>query len=169
MATSGGQAYDYLADTIVTTAIFPALGIGLRDSAFGYWAMAAGALVGISVWRMGVLSETIEVRQHREKKAWSGALNFYPEDLLYLIGPLAWSDWLLPMLVVAVIGAPAVMFVMDWRLARLASGGPEEQPPGKEYSHETRPHSVHARSAHDPYRDPSGHAAGLGVARSGLH
>jgi hypothetical protein len=52
-------------------------------------------------------------------KAYEGAFGFNLEDLLFLFAPLAWLDWLTPILVGAAIGAPVVMVLTGWRLRRL--------------------------------------------------
>ena len=46
-------------------------------------------------------------------------LSLDPDDLLYLLAPMAWLGWLLPILVGASIGATAMMLLTGWRLHRL--------------------------------------------------
>src|SRR5262249_15121263 len=43
-----GHRFDTLADTGVNTAMFLAVGVGLREGAFGYWAIALGVLCSVS-------------------------------------------------------------------------------------------------------------------------
>jgi len=134
MATPGGHLYDYAADNVVNSALFLAMGLGLRHSAVGHWTIVLGLISGGSVCMTGFLSEDIERRLPAGGKAWAGAFGFYPEDLLYLVAPLAWLDQLLPLLLAAAVGAPAAMIVMGLRLMRLTSGTPAGWPLGREHT-----------------------------------
>jgi phosphatidylglycerophosphate synthase len=119
MSTPGGHIYDYVVDNVVNAAFFVAIGIGLRHSALGSYAIALGLLSGLSLYVCGYWSEALERRQGPGSKAYSGAFGFDPDDLLYILGPMAWLGWLLPILVGASIGATAMMLLTGWRLRRL--------------------------------------------------
>ena len=119
MSTPGGHMYDFIVDNIVNAAFFVAIGVGLRDSMLGHGAIALGLLSGVSLYVCGVWSEALERRQGPGTKAYSGAFGFDPDDLLYLLAPMAWLGWLLPILVGASIGATAMMLLTGWRLRRL--------------------------------------------------
>jgi archaetidylinositol phosphate synthase len=122
MATEAGRIYDYTVDNVVNSAFFVAIGIGLRGSSLGYWTIVLGLVAGVSVFLSSFWSEAIERRQDNGKKAYAGALGFDLEELLYLMAPLAWLDWLLPVLVGAAIGASGMMLLTGWRLRRLIKG-----------------------------------------------
>ena len=96
-----------------------AIGVGLRGSVLGHAAIALGLLSGASLYICGVWSEALERRQGPGTKAYAGAFGFDPDDLLYLLAPMAWLGWLLPILVGASIGATAMMLLTGWRLRRL--------------------------------------------------
>jgi phosphatidylglycerophosphate synthase len=119
MATAAGHAYDYAVDNVVNSAFFLAIGIGLRGSLLGNWAIVLGVIACVSVFLSSLWSEAIEKRRDDGKKAYAGALGFDLEELLYLMAPLAWLDWLLPVLVGAAIGATGMMLLTGWRLHRL--------------------------------------------------
>ncbi len=122
MATPGGHSFDYAVDNVVNSGFFLAAGIGLRGSVLGQWTIALGVLAGVSVFLSSIWSEAIERRQDTGKKAYTGALGFDLEELLYLLAPLAWLGWLLPTLVGACIGGGSMMILTGWRLWRLPSG-----------------------------------------------
>src|SRR5215469_310170 len=89
-----GHRFDMLADTGVNTAMFIAVGIGLREGALGYWAIILG-----------------------------GAGGFDPDDLFYLVGPFAWAGILDFMLVSGTLVLPpatTAIGVWRWRAARRA-------------------------------------------------
>ena len=119
MASPAGHTFDYAVDNVVNSAFFLAAGIGLRKSALGGWAIALGVLASGSIFLGSVWSEAIERRQNTGEKAYNGALGFDLEELLYLLAPLAWLDWLLPTLVGACVGGGFMMVLTGWRLRRL--------------------------------------------------
>ncbi len=121
MSTPGGHVYDYVVDNGVNTLFFVAIGVGLRHSALGYYAIALGLLSGFSIYMSGYVSEALERRQGAGAKAYSGAFGFDLDDLLYILGPMAWLGWLLPILVGASVGATMMMLLTAWRLHRLIS------------------------------------------------
>lgn len=120
MATPEGRAWDYQVDNIVNPVFFAAIGLGLRHSVLGVWAIPLGLIAGLSLFFCGYWSEALEQRQGLEVKAYSGAFGFDLDDLLYLFAPLAWLDWLMPILVGAAIGATAMAVLTGVRLWRLA-------------------------------------------------
>jgi phosphatidylglycerophosphate synthase len=120
MATPAGHDYDYAVDNAVNSAFFLAAGIGLRNAALGNWAIGLGIVAGLSVLLSSLWSEAIERRQNFAKKAYDGALGFDLEELLYLMAPLAWLDWLLPVVIGAAIGGSVMMTLTGWRLWRLS-------------------------------------------------
>jgi phosphatidylglycerophosphate synthase len=119
MASEEGRAWDCLADNIVNSAFFIAVGIGLRHSALGDWAMSLGLIAGLSVFISGYWAEALEQRLGGNVKAYSGAFGFDLDELVYLFAPLAWLDWLAPLLVGAAVGASLMMGLTGWRLRRL--------------------------------------------------
>ncbi len=119
MMTSRGHAYDFGVDLVVNSIVFLAIGIGLRNSWLGPWAIGLGAVAAVSVFLSSYLSEEIERFEATGKKAYSAAYGFEPDDAMFLFGPLAWLDWFAPLLVGAAIGSTAVMAVTAWRLRRL--------------------------------------------------
>jgi phosphatidylglycerophosphate synthase len=115
----GGHAYDYACDVAVNALFFAAIGMGLRDSFLGLWAIPIGVVTAASIAAGSLLSEALEKRDGSGKKAYTGMAGFDFDDVLYLFGPFAWLGWLLPLLLGAAVGGPAVALLTWWRLARI--------------------------------------------------
>jgi phosphatidylglycerophosphate synthase len=122
MSTPGGHIYDYIVDNVVNAGFFVAIGFGLRHSPLGDYAIGLGLLSGVCLYVCGYWSEALERRQGPDSKAYSGALGFDPDDLLYVLAPMAWLDWLLPILIGASIGTTVMMLLTGWRLRRSVVG-----------------------------------------------
>ena len=112
----GGHQYDYACDIIVNGLLFVCIGIGLRDSVLGGWAIALGILVGGSIVVASVLAEIMEKADDSGQKAWSGVAGFDFDDMLYLFAPFAWLDWFFYILIGAAVVAPVLMVLTGWRL-----------------------------------------------------
>ncbi len=119
LSSLGGHVYDYYADIGVNTLFFASVGIGLRHSWLGGWAVPLGLVSAAAVCLSSVFSVMLEQRSPPGTKAYSGRWGFDPDDALYLMGPLAWLGWLSPILIGAAIGATAVMVLSGVRLLRL--------------------------------------------------
>jgi archaetidylinositol phosphate synthase len=114
-----GHLYDYYTDVAINALFFAAIGIGLRGGPLGAWSIPLGVVAAVSIWLGSLFSEWLERREASGKKAYEGAWGFDFDDVLYLFGPLAWLGWLLPLLVGASIGGPAVAALTWWRLRRI--------------------------------------------------
>ena len=119
LRSPGGHAYDYWVDNAVNALFFVAIGIGLRQSWLGGWAVPLGLLSGASLFVCGIFSEALERGSPPDTRAYAGRWGFDPDDALYLMAPLAWLGWLAPILAAAAIGATVVMLLTGVRLLRL--------------------------------------------------
>jgi len=115
MATAAGHRYDTRVDFVVNSTFFLAAGMGLRNSMLGNWAIALGIVASASILLASMWSAAIERRGHYRKKAYHGAFGLDLEELLYVLAPMAWLDWLLPVVVGAAICASVLMIVTGWR------------------------------------------------------
>ncbi|WNJ98772.1 CDP-alcohol phosphatidyltransferase family protein [Thalassospiraceae bacterium LMO-JJ14] len=115
----GGHTYDLFADAFCNALIFVGLGIGLRESGFGLWAIPMGILAGGAVATILMLVIRIERLQGARAAEIGGIFGFDPDDAMLFV-PIAvllgWSDQLLT---AAAIGAPAfaILFVFLFRKA----------------------------------------------------
>jgi len=123
MMSPQGHRYDYLSDVWVNTLLFVAIGIGLRHSWLGAWSVPLGLVSGLSMLLIGLFAERIESRSPAGTKAVSGRWGFDPDDALYLMGPLAWLNWLSPILIGASIGTTLAMLILGVRLRRMMRSG----------------------------------------------
>jgi archaetidylinositol phosphate synthase len=118
MSTPGGHRYDYLVDNAVNSGFFVALGLGLRESAWGGVAVALGLWTGAAVYLGGYWSEELERLEGSGRKAYSGAFGFDFDDTLYLLAPIVWLGWRAQLLVAACLGATFMMLLTAWQLWR---------------------------------------------------
>ena len=119
LMSPGGHIYDYYTDTMVNALFFAAIGLGLRHSGLGYWSFPLGLIAAGSMVLCGIFSERLERRSPPDTRAYSGRWGFDPDDALYLMGPLAWLGWLVPVLVGAAVGASVMMIITGIRLRHL--------------------------------------------------
>jgi archaetidylinositol phosphate synthase len=119
MMSPAGHRYDYHADVTVNVLFFVAIGVGLRNSWLGSWAIPLGFLSGGSMLLVSLFSEWLEQRSPPGKKAYSGRWGFDPDDALYLLGPLAWLGWLSGVLIGAAVGTTVMMIITGVRLLLL--------------------------------------------------
>jgi archaetidylinositol phosphate synthase len=117
--TAWGHAYDYACDNAVTALFFLAIGLGMRAEAIGWFGIPLGLLAGGSILASNIFSEALERREASGRRAYAGAAGFDLDDLLYLLGPAAWLDWLFPILIGAATVAPIMALLTLWRLRRL--------------------------------------------------
>jgi hypothetical protein len=66
-----------------------------------------------------MFSEWLERRSPPGTRAYGGKWGFDPDDALYLISPLAWLGWLVPLLIGASIGTTLMMLITGIRLHRM--------------------------------------------------
>ena len=119
MMSEAGHRYDYVVDTAVTALFFVAIGAGARDTWLGAWAPPLGLWTGAALWLSNRWSEELENRTDRVARAFSGRWGFDFDDLLYLLGPIAWLNWNAPVLVASAVGTTVAALIVLVRLRRL--------------------------------------------------
>ena len=103
-----GHLYDLACDAIVHVLLFVSIGIGLRETGLGGWALPLGVLAGVGVAAIFHLRHGIEQRHGKTAVRQPSLLGFEAEDVLYLLPLVTLLDGLLPFLIAAAIGAPIV-------------------------------------------------------------
>lgn len=106
-----GHYYDRVASATVYTTGFLGIGIGQQDSALGSWSVALGLAAGVSIGLVFALRNVIEHRHGKESVKQRAVAGFETEDILYLVGPVAWLDWLVPLVVAGGFGAPLYLLL----------------------------------------------------------
>jgi phosphatidylglycerophosphate synthase len=114
-----GHKFDYFCDVTVTSLFFLGIGIGLRDSSLGYWAIIMGISASAGVLVAEILAEIIDQAQKDTgEKAYAGYAGFDFDDVLYLFAPIVWLGWHYPFLIGASIGAPAFALLTWYKLRK---------------------------------------------------
>lgn len=109
-----GHNYDHIAGGIFEFGLFCGIGIGLEAGALGGWAVTLGFIAAISV------AITVAVRLEMSRRYGHDAIDqpnwfgFELEDIMYLVGPIAWLDGLDIFLLLASIGIPIFMLMTIW-------------------------------------------------------
>lgn len=115
-----GYYLDYVSGAISYAALFLCIGIGLRDSELGDWAIAlgaAGAASAIVSMFLNVGIDKAEKLADGDAVGYPGFAGFELEDGIYLIAPIAWAGFLIPFFAAAGIGAAVYCL---WTLSTLA-------------------------------------------------
>lgn len=117
-----GYYLDYVSGALSYGALFLCIGIGLRESALGPWAIALGAAGATSA----ILSMFLNLGIDKAEKLTDGDAIGYPgfagfelEDGIYLIAPITWAGFLMPFFAAAGIGATVYCLWTLWTLVRL--------------------------------------------------
>jgi phosphatidylglycerophosphate synthase len=119
MQSRGGHLYDYYTDLLINSAFFLAIGVGLRHSWLGPWALPLGGVTCVAMLLCCWWSEIYEQISGPGVRTWNGGFGFDADDALYLLGPLAWLGWLPPILVAACVCTSAMSVVIAVRLLLL--------------------------------------------------
>ena len=112
-----GHYYDHVAGGIFEVVMFAGIGIGLQQTAFaplgldalGPWASTMGAVAAIAVGVTVTLRMEIFRAFGRDAIDQPGFAGFEIEDIMYVVGPLAWFGGLDVFLLLASIGTPIFM------------------------------------------------------------
>lgn len=106
-----GHYYDHIAGGIFEVTLFAGIGWGLQHGEWGPWTIAMGFVAAFSV------AVTVTVRMEIFRKFGRDAIDqpsfagFEIEDIMYIVGPLAWFGGLDVFLLLASIGTPIFMVV----------------------------------------------------------
>lgn len=120
MSTPGGHLWDSFVDITVNSVFFVAIGVGQRHSILGDLAIPLGLVAGVCLFLCSFWAMALEKRMNHTQKAYAGKWGFDFDDMLYLMAPLCWLDWLMPVLVGAAIGTFSMAVLTGVRLYRLA-------------------------------------------------
>lgn len=125
-----GHYYDHVAGGVFEFTMFTGLGLGLQHAAFAPfglnaldpWAAALGFVAAVSVGVTVTIRMAIFQRFGRDaidQPDWGG---FEIEDIMYIVGPLAWFGGLDVFLLLAAIGTPIFMVLTVWEFISRARG-----------------------------------------------
>ncbi|MBV8522775.1 MAG: CDP-alcohol phosphatidyltransferase family protein [Acetobacteraceae bacterium] len=120
-SSPAGHRYDYAVDMSLNASMFAAVGVGLRHSSLGLWAILLGLVCCVCLFLCLYWSEEIENTLEPGAVVLGGAGGFDPDDLFYLIGPLACAGLLRFVLLagsIVLVPAAAVIGAWFWRARR---------------------------------------------------
>ena len=117
-ASNTGHVYDLFADAICNAVILFGLGVGLRDSQFGSWAIPMGALAGGAVAAILTLNVRMERAAGERSAELPSFAGFDVDDAILLVPMAVWLGWKVPLLVAATICAPAFAIAFAWMCRR---------------------------------------------------
>jgi archaetidylinositol phosphate synthase len=120
LTSPGGHLYDYYADVGINALFFAAIGMGLRDSNLGAWAILMGLVGCLSIVVASVVAERFERQDEAGRKPFSGVAGFDFDDVLYLLGPAIWLGAAYPILVASSVVTPVFALISWWRVRKLA-------------------------------------------------
>jgi phosphatidylserine synthase len=125
--TPWGHAYDLIADATADALVFVGLGVGLRESALGVWAIPMGVAAGAAVAAVFWLIMRIEAVEGQRAAELPSVAGFDVDDSILIVPVAVWLGGSVPLLVAATIGAPAfaVFFVRVLLRRRAAAGAAE--------------------------------------------
>ena len=110
-----GYVYDYVAGCLSYSALFLALGIGMRDGLIGSWSILLGLLAAPVILTTTLLALRISDDSDGDTEDYPIFAGFELEDGIYLIGPVVWLGWIEPFFLLGSIG---VMLFGGWTLLR---------------------------------------------------
>lgn len=100
-----GHHYDHVVAFLNYFLAFLGIGIGYTKNGAD-WTVMAGTLAGLAIAGIFALRSLGELRVGKTFTAQPMIWGFEIEDLMYLVGPIAWLGWLHEFLFLAAIGAP---------------------------------------------------------------
>ena len=120
----GGHTYDLIADAAADALVFVGLGVGLRESTLGQWAIPMGMAAGVAVAAIFWLVMRVEAVEGERAAELPGIAGFDVDDSILIVPIAVWLGEPVPLLVAATIGAPAfAMFFVLVLLRRRAAAG----------------------------------------------
>ena len=106
-----GYVYDYVAGCLSYSALFLALGIGLRDGLIGVWSIGLGMLTAPIILATTLLALKLSDDSGGDGDDYPIFAGFELEDGIYLIGPIVWAGWIEPFFL---CGAAGVVLFGAW-------------------------------------------------------
>ena len=131
--SAAGHKFDLVADAVCNAVIFVGLGVGLRDGSHGLLAVPMGIAAGLAVTAVLWMVMRMESLAGQRSAEIGNLFGFDPDDAMMLIPILVFFGLQEPLLLAAVVGAPAfaLAFFVGWlvKVRRVrggaAEGGPE--------------------------------------------
>lgn len=111
-----GHSYDLFSDSLSNVLAFIGIGIGMRDSIFGLWAIPMGILAGVAVAIIFWLVLKVERLKGQRAAELDNVAGFDVDDLIIAVPLMVILGWTKALLIAASIGAPIFALFMVWHL-----------------------------------------------------
>ncbi|MBT5110733.1 MAG: CDP-alcohol phosphatidyltransferase family protein [Rhodospirillaceae bacterium] len=115
-----GYLYDYVAGCLSYSALFLALGIGLRDGLAGQWSIVIGVVIAPIILTTTLMAIKYSDESGGDSDDYPVFAGFELEDGIYLIGPIVWAGWIEPFFL---LGAAGVVIFAAWTGVRFLTRG----------------------------------------------
>ena len=116
-ASRFGHNYDLIADSLSNALVFVGIGIGLRQSSLGDWAIPLGLIAGVAV--IAVLLSVVRIENRKGERAAEigNSMGFDPDDAMLAVPLAIIFGWGVQLILAASIGASifAVIFIIYHR------------------------------------------------------
>lgn len=116
--TQNGHLLDYWGDVAINALIFVAIGVNLRHAELGQWSVVIGAIVAFAVAIASIIAEALELRIG--EKTVPSRHGFDSDDIIFVLVPILWFGYLMPLLIGALIGGVAATVYIWHRLAHFS-------------------------------------------------
>jgi phosphatidylglycerophosphate synthase len=118
-----GHYLDHIGAATTYCAGFIGIGLGAGSELTGGWGPWLGLITAISITIIFSVRLRTEIQHGAEAVEQTPLAGFEVEDILYLVGPVAWLGWLDGFILAAGIGTPIflIWILFDtWRISRRA-------------------------------------------------
>ena len=111
-----GHIYDLACDALIHILLFICIGIGLRNSSLGNWAVLMGVISGFSVNGIFLLRIKIEEKLGKDAISLPSFVGFDAEDILYFLPIIVLVDGLVSFLFLSATVSPIVTIALFFKL-----------------------------------------------------
>lgn len=115
-----GHYYDLVSDAVIHVFVFMGIGIGLRNSQFGYLSILMGLISGFAVACIFHLRNEMEQQLGKNAARQPNFAGFDIEDILYLFPVVTLLNQLDSLLIAATVGAPIFAIWVFWQYRTLS-------------------------------------------------
>jgi phosphatidylglycerophosphate synthase len=118
-----GHYLDHFGAATTYCAGFIGIGLGAGEDLTGGWGPWLGLVTAISITIIFSVRMRVELQHGAEVVEQTPRAGFEIEDILYLVGPVAWLGWLDGFILAAGIGTPIFLVWVLWDAWRISRRG----------------------------------------------
>ncbi len=118
-----GHKYDLVSDSLSNALAFIGIGVGLRESELGFWAIPLGVLAGLSVTAVLWLVMRAEDQEGSRAAELEGTAGFDPDDAMLFVPVAMLLGWDLYLISAAAVGATLFALFFFWKFRKFLIPG----------------------------------------------